>query len=111
MSRLIDADALDNAFTDLRWNGETIAHWGDRKDWCLHGNEIEELIQSQPTVDAVVHGHWEESNPQNSDTCRLIKCSKCGFSYIVGFNVPYEDWIEDRNYCVRCGAKMDEVTE
>ena len=61
--------------------------------------------------DAMVHGHWEESNPQNSDTCRLIKCSKCGFSYIVGFNVPYEDWIEGRNYCVRCGALMDEVTE
>ena len=53
MSRLIDADALDNAFTDLRWDGETMAHWGDRKDWCLHGNEIEKLIQSQPTIDAV----------------------------------------------------------
>lgn len=61
------------------------------------------------TVDAVpvVHGKWVESNPNNSDSCRLIKCSKCGYCYIVGFNVPYDIWIGNRNYCTRCGAKMD----
>lgn len=51
--RLIDADALDNAFTELRFNADgELAHWGDRKDWCLHGNEIEKLIADAPTVDA-----------------------------------------------------------
>lgn len=57
--RLIDADALDLAFTELRWcklpgaKEDTLAHWGDRKDWCLHGSEIEKLIADAPTVDAV----------------------------------------------------------
>lgn len=53
--RLIDANALDDAFTNLRWTtgdykaGE-LAHWGDRKDWCLKGQEVDELIQSAPTI-------------------------------------------------------------
>lgn len=51
-------------------------------------------------------GRWIERNPQNSDKCRLIECDKCGFSHIVGFNVPYEHWIENRNFCERCGADM-----
>lgn len=48
--RLIDADALDKAFTELRWDNNGLAHWGDRKDWCLHGNEIEALISATPTI-------------------------------------------------------------
>ena len=51
-------------------------------------------------------GKWIERNPKNSDKCRLIECDQCGFSHIVGFNVPYEDWIENRNFCERCGADM-----
>lgn len=50
--RLIDADALDAAFTDLRFNADgTLAHWGDRPDWCLHGREVEKLIHDAPTVE------------------------------------------------------------
>lgn len=49
--RLIDADALDAAFTDLRFNADrTLKHWGDRQDWCLHGSEVEKLIENAPTV-------------------------------------------------------------
>ena len=49
--RLIDADALDAAFTDLRFNTDrTMKHWGDRQDWCLHGSEVEKLIENAPTV-------------------------------------------------------------
>ena len=49
--RLIDADALDMAFTQSRFNPDgSIYHWGDRKDWCMNGQEVEELIASQPTV-------------------------------------------------------------
>jgi len=51
-------------------------------------------------------GKWIERNPQNSDKCRLIECDQCGFFHIVGFNVPYEHWIENRNFCERCGADM-----
>lgn len=49
--RLIDADALDAAFTDLRFSADgTLAHWGDRPDWCLHGSEVEKLIENAPTI-------------------------------------------------------------
>ena len=51
---LISRKALDDAFTDLRWGVDgNLGHWGDRPDWCLHGHEIEHLIQSVPTVHAV----------------------------------------------------------
>ena len=51
MPRLIDADALDMAFTNLRFNKDmSLAHWGDRKDWCLHGHEVEKLIHDAPTI-------------------------------------------------------------
>lgn len=50
--RLIDADALDMAFTNLRFNKDmSLTHWGDRKDWCLHGHEVEKLIYDAPTID------------------------------------------------------------
>lgn len=28
----------------------SLAHWGDRKDWCLHGHEVEKLIHDAPTI-------------------------------------------------------------
>lgn len=48
--RLIDADALDDAFTELRWDSEGLAHWGNRNEWCLSGNEVEELFNNAQTV-------------------------------------------------------------
>lgn len=104
MARMIDADALDNAFTELRFNvdGE-LAHWGDRKDWCLHGNEIEKLIADAPTVDPIKHGHWiEVQRIHEKDHTAICECSLCGDTV----------WVYDGqrawNYCPRCGAKMDE---
>jgi hypothetical protein len=64
---------------------------------------LEDLPSAQPERKT---GKWIERNPQNSDKCRLIECDQCGFSHIVGFNVPYEHWIENRNFCERCGADM-----
>lgn len=51
-------------------------------------------------------GKWIERNPQDAKDCRLIECSECGNNYIVGYNVPFENWIEGRNFCVKCGADM-----
>lgn len=62
-------------------------------------------IKNLPTVQPK-HGKWIERNPLSSDKCRLIECDQCGNSYIVGFNVPYEHWIDNRNYCEKCGADM-----
>lgn len=47
---------------------------------------------------------WIED--KQDEHCRLIKCSNCGLTFIVGNNIPYDEWIEDRNYCRRCGARM-----
>ena len=49
--RLGDLDALDRAFTSLRFNADGhLAHWDDRRNWCLHGYEIERLIGEAPTI-------------------------------------------------------------
>ena len=53
-------------------------------------------------------GKWIERNPLESEVCRLIGCSECDKSYIVPFNVPYEDWTKAHKYCVECGARMEE---
>lgn len=47
---------------------------------------------------------WVED--KQGEICRLIKCSNCGLTFIVGNNIPYDEWIEDKNYCRRCGARM-----
>ncbi len=51
--KLIDVDALDDAFTALRWRGDELLHWGDRPNWCLIGEEVEKLIADAPTIDAI----------------------------------------------------------
>lgn len=62
MSRYIDADALDRAFSKLRFNNDgELEHYGDRPNWYLWGSEIENLIADAPTIDIV----------------RCVKCRKC----------------------------------
>lgn len=51
--KLIDVDALDDAFTALRWRGDELLHWGDRPNWCLIGEEVEKLIADAPIIDAI----------------------------------------------------------
>ena len=54
MDDLISRKALDDAFTDMRWKKDgTLAHFGDRPDWCMHGCEVAKLIQNAPSVPAV----------------------------------------------------------
>ena len=59
-------------------------------------------IANAPTIDAVPvrHGHWE-TNSDRPDTLICSVC-KCGFDM----------WKHDpHNFCLNCGAKMDEVSE
>ena len=80
--------------------------------WTPKAVDVCEAISDAPTIEPERKtGKWIERNPQNSDKCRLIECDQCGFSHIVGFNVPYEHWIENRNFCERCGADMREKVE
>ena len=52
MADLIDRRALDLAFSMLRFNKDgTLRHWDDRQNWCLSGQEVEDLINSIPSVE------------------------------------------------------------
>ena len=64
---------------------------------------IEQLPSAQPEHKA---GKWIERNPQNSPDCRLIECSECGNAYIAGYNIDYDEWIDGRNFCMKCGANL-----
>lgn len=64
---------------------------------------IAELPSAQPERKT---GWWIERNPQNSPDCRLIECSECGNAYIVGYDIDYDDWIDGRDFCMRCGADL-----
>lgn len=92
--RLVDADHLIGLVNDA-----TILGDGFKQAFTA-------IVKGEPTIEERKTGKWIERNPQNSDKCRLIECDQCGFAHIVGFNVPYEHWIENRNFCERCGADM-----
>lgn len=115
--RAIDADALVEILTTAIRNMQGVAKFIGAEDDPEIKMEIKaytdilEGVKEQPTIEERKRGKWIERNPQNSDTCRLIECDQCGFSHIVGFNVPYEHWIENRNFCERCGADMREGQE
>lgn len=54
MSRYIDADALDRAFSKLRFNNDgELEHYGDRPNWYLWGSEVEDLIANALSIDIV----------------------------------------------------------
>lgn len=83
--RLIDANALiktmreeDKKCPGVPWSTTAVSNCIERLD----------------PVDAVevVHGRWEEE-------CGLPKCPVCGYEYC--------DYLECKNYCGNCGAKMD----
>ena len=89
MSRYIDADALDKAFSKLRFNNDgELNHYGDRPNWYLWGSEIENLIADAPSIDladyvpkdfhnktceAMAKAHQEEI----ADMVRVVRCEEC----------------------------------
>lgn len=69
--------------------------------------DCEDTIKALPSAQPErKKGNWIERNPQNSPDCRLIECSECGNAYIVGYNINYDDWIDGRNFCMKCGADL-----
>lgn len=103
ISRKAALDVMNGRFETLK------QAWGDeiRKDGVAVYLDMRGIIEALPSEQPKLKkGKWIERNPQNSNRCRLIECDQCGFSHIVGFNVPYEYWIGNRNFCERCGAYM-----
>ena len=81
--RLIDADELIEDFRELNWlQGDTAV--------------IEDIINEQPTIEAVpvVHGEWVNG-----------KCSICGACVPTDCLLDLLDE-EDNYFCYRCGADM-----
>ena len=56
------------------------------------------LLEEQPTIDPVKHGHWKFAKDV------YVSCSVCGVTILL-FNA------ENPNYCPHCGAKMDGEAE
>ena len=83
MDDLISRKALDDAFTELRWNEDgTLNHFGDRPDWCMHGIAVDKLIQNAPSVPAVPLDklcEWLDYHAGKPLDCVGEQCIKCKF--------------------------------
>lgn len=95
--RLIDADELQ---------GEVYKRFTELRDCCLSMKQkisydqermiIANIIDSIPTVDPVKHGHWIRHGI-------YFECSYCHEGE------EFENHgAEEPNYCLNCGAIMDE---
>ena len=95
MPRLIDADAIISFIDAGHLQNPLELAWSD--------NDVVDMIESRPTIDAVpvVHGEWIKHNnpnysPFDNSGEYLYQCNKCGM-------VEYRA----RRYCPNCGAVMD----
>lgn len=71
-----------------------------------HEREIIDCVRYADAADVapVVHARWIET-PKDGWT--RMECSGCGHSYYVPANINPIEWADDRNYCVKCGSRMD----
>ena len=118
---MADREKVIKAYEDFV-NGYECLCTSDDEEYEMH-KAVLALLKDQDAVvpltidDAVnelMDRHYDRLKEQEAkwvedkqdERCRLIKCSNCGLTFIVGNNIPYDEWIEDRNYCRRCGARM-----
>ena len=94
------ADIERNDYMDMR---DSASEAEQLASWLNELKLLRGRIDAQPERKT---GRWIERNPQNSPDCRLIECSECGNAYIVGYNIDYDDWIDGRDFCMRCGADL-----
>lgn len=90
--RLIDADALEQRIKYRYLKTVSPQILVDTLGWALR------RVRNAPTVDPAKHGHWEY--PQNDSGLINPRCSNCK---------RYNPHVVDMNFCMRCGAKMDQV--
>ena len=91
--RLIDADQFKAKLLSFM---DSKAPTPSDTDCVLDG--VINLLEEQPTIDPVKHGHWIVYPTLVS----FLRCSQCHNG--VG-------WHNDKkpNYCPNCGARMDDV--
>ena len=103
--RLIDADALIMAIPD------TSADIFENCRYCklLDKEQITEIINNAPTIEAERHGHWKE-HPLDWEQ-RV--CSVCGgTAETITYHLK-DGRVRSRGtpYCPHCGALMEEEVE
>ena len=91
MTRLIDADQFKAKLLSFMDRESTTP---SDTDCILDG--VLNLLEEQPTIDPVKHGHWIFVG----DMVSYIKCSECGDDIC---------WVNSKRpkYCPNCGARMD----
>ena len=102
MDDLISRKALDDAFTELRWNEDgTLNHFGDRPDWCMHGSEVDKLIQNAPSVPAVPLDklcEWLNKNHGELPPCPFDEdCYECGLDGVACIKRRITAWMEGQD--------------
>lgn len=47
-----------------------------------------------------------------ADNSYLVECSNCHNHYILGNNIPFDEWknSDNRTFCGHCGCQMREIT-
>lgn len=96
MGRLIDADRLKAHYCWWAGGSKEMSIDEAKKNFDV-------IIDVQPTVDAVRHGHWcvTQAYPHT------IYCSECFQRFAQAHWAVWEDGSLPRDYCPNCGAKMD----
>ena len=92
MTRLIDADQFKAkmlSFMDRK------APTPSETDCILDG--VLNLLEEQPTVAPVKHGHWINIDAKFENMYVAHQCSICKSEFLG----------DASNFCPRCGAKMD----
>ena len=93
---------------DYITKADAITALGVDADVVHHGEtqSPRDKINAIPAADVaeVAHARWMET-PKDGWT--RMECSGCGHSYYVPANINPREWADDRNYCVKCGSRMD----
>ena len=96
--RLIDADQFKAKLLSFM---DSKAPTPSDTDCVLDG--VINLLEEQPTIDPVKHGHWEYLSER--DGAHVFECSECHDR----INTVNPNWLS--KYCSGCGAKMLDMEE
>lgn len=90
--RLIDADQFKAKLLSFMDRKATTP---SDTDCILDG--VLNLLEEQPTIDPVKHGHWINIDAKFENMYVAHQCSICKSEFLG----------DASNFCPRCGAKMD----
>lgn len=106
MDDLIDREELLNSRPEYRNpQMEDEIKSARHQGWNDCNSYYYSIITEQPTVDTERHAHWNNISLKYSNAKRIDICSCC--RAVILRDVDSDEY----NYCPKCGAKMDEVTQ